>query len=130
MFLRIEASSAVPIYRQVMDQIRESIACGLLKPGEQMPSVRQLADELAVNQNTILKVYNELCRDGVLKTERGSGTFVADSSQQVQDREKMEIVTEAIGQAADKGLRMQIELQTLHDLLDSEYQKRKAGEQS
>ena len=130
MFLRIEASSAVPIYRQVMDQIRESIACGLLKPGEQMPSVRQLADELAVNQNTILKVYNELCRDGVLKTERGSGTFVAESSQQVQDREKMEIVTEAIGQAADKGLRMQIELQTLHDLLDSEYHKRKAGEQS
>ena len=130
MFLRIEPSSAVPIYRQITDQIRESIACGLLKPGEQMPSVRQLADELAVNQNTILKVYNELCRDGVLKTERGSGTFVADTSRKVQEREKMEIITEAIGQAADKGLRMQIELQTMHKLLDSEYKKRKAGDKS
>ena len=125
MFLRIEVSSAVPIYRQVMDQIRESIACGLLKPGEQMPSVRQLADELAVNQNTILKVYNELCHDGVLRAERGSGTFVADSTRQVQEREKIQIVTEAIVQAAEKGIRMQVQLPQMHDLLDSEYQKRK-----
>ena len=124
MFLRIEASSAIPIYRQVMDQIRESIACGLLKPGEQMPSVRQLADELAVNQNTILKVYNELSRDGVLKTERGSGTFVADSTQQVQEREKMEIVTEAIAQAVEKGIRMGIALEEIQRILNEEYCRR------
>jgi GntR family transcriptional regulator len=76
MFIRIEASSAVPIYRQILDQIKEHIACGLLRPGEQMPSVRQVADELAVNQNTILKVYNELCRTEGPSSRRGIGHLV------------------------------------------------------
>jgi len=62
MFIRIEPSSSSPIYRQIMDQIRYQVAAGILKAGDKVPSVRQLAGQLAVNQNTILKVYNELCR--------------------------------------------------------------------
>lgn len=121
MFIRIEASSAVPIYRQILDQIKEHIACGLLQPGEQMPSVRQVADELAVNQNTILKVYNELCRDGILKVERGSGTFVSDGFDKIQQQEKLRIVREVIAQAVQKARRLGVALDTMQQMLSEEF---------
>lgn len=121
MFIRIEPSSAVPIYRQIMEQIREHVACGLLRAGEQMPSVRQVADALAVNQNTILKVYNELCREGVLRVERGSGTFVSEGFG--GERQKARIVGEALEQAVAKGRRLGVGLDEMKQLLEEAYQK-------
>ncbi len=121
MFIRIEASSAVPIYRQILDQIKEHIACGLLRAGEQMPSVRQVADELAVNQNTILKVYNELCREGILKVERGSGTFVSDGFGQIQQQEKLRIVREVLMQAVQKARRLGVALDIMQQMLSEEF---------
>src|SRR5437868_8018378 len=73
----LDANSGVPIYRQIQDQIRYAIALQRLRPGEQLPTVRALAVDLAVNPNTVIKAYSELEREGVLTTEQGSGTFVA-----------------------------------------------------
>ena len=73
----LDPKSGVPIYRQIQDQIRYGIASGRLRPGEQLPTVRALAVDLAVNPNTVIKAYTELERQGVLTTEQGSGTFVA-----------------------------------------------------
>src|SRR5262249_22031982 len=73
----LNPKSGVPIYRQIQDQIRFGIASGRLRPGEQLPTVRALAVDLAVNPNTVIKAYTELERQGVLTTEQGSGTFVA-----------------------------------------------------
>src|SRR5215510_10856872 len=77
MFLRIEKGSAVPISRQIADQIASLCASGTLSPGERLPSVRELARELAVNQNTVLRVYERLCGEGLLEMRHGQGTFVA-----------------------------------------------------
>ena len=77
MFLRIEKGSAVPISRQIADQIATLCASGGVQPGERMPSVRELARELAVNQNTVLRVYERLCGEGLLEMRHGQGTFVA-----------------------------------------------------
>jgi GntR family transcriptional regulator len=74
---RLDSQSGVPIYRQIQDQIRYGIGSGLLKGGEQLPTVRALAVELSVNPNTVIKAYSDLERDGVLTTEQGTGTFVA-----------------------------------------------------
>lgn len=74
---KLSDQTGVPIYRQIQDQIRFGIASGLLKPGEQLPTVRALAVELSVNPNTVIKAYGELEREGVLTTEQGTGTFVA-----------------------------------------------------
>jgi|SRR6266545_1149709 len=74
---RLDSLSGVPIYRQIQDQVRFGIASGLLVAGEQLPTVRALAVELAVNPNTVIKAYSELEREGVLTTEQGSGTYVA-----------------------------------------------------
>ena len=77
MFVRIETSSGVPITRQIVDQIRAQCVSGELAPGERLPSVRVLARELAVNQNTILRVYERLTMEGLLERRHGDGTYVA-----------------------------------------------------
>src|ERR1700737_4749124 len=74
---QLNPKSGVPIYRQIQDLIRYGVASGLLSPGEQLPTVRALAVELAVNPNTVIKAYTELERQGIVTTEQGSGTFVA-----------------------------------------------------
>jgi GntR family transcriptional regulator len=78
MFLRLEPSSGVPITRQIADQIRNYCASGTLAAGDRLPSVRQLAQQLAVNQNTILRVYERLTAEGLLERKHGDGTFVVD----------------------------------------------------
>jgi len=77
MFLRIEPASGVPITRQITDQIRLMCASGDLTPGQRLPSVRALARELAVNQNTILRVYERLTGEGLLERRHGDGTYVS-----------------------------------------------------
>lgn len=77
MFLRIERGSAVPVSRQMADQIRALCLSGALQPGQLLPSVRQLARELAVNQNTVLRVYERLTAEQLLEMRHGEGTYVA-----------------------------------------------------
>lgn len=78
MFIRVDPSSGVPITRQIAEQIRTRCASGALRPGDRLPSVRQLAQELAVNQNTVLRVYERLTAEGLLERRHGDGTYVAD----------------------------------------------------
>ena len=127
MFLRIEPSSAVPIYCQVAEQIREQIAAGLLKPGQQVPSVRQLAADLAVNQNTILKVYNELVREGILTMERGSGTFVSSQIPGQIEESRRQIVGDALARAVEKAISLNVPIEQLQGLLNKEYRRQKRG---
>ncbi len=77
MFVRIEPGSGVPISRQIADQVRAQCASGLLAPGDRLPSIRALARELAVNQNTILRVYERLTGEGLLERRHGDGTYVS-----------------------------------------------------
>ncbi len=84
----LDYSSGVPIYRQIIDQIRFGIASGQLKLGEQLPTVRALAVELKVNLNTISKAYKELEIKNILETQQGTGTFVNKTEQVVPDKER------------------------------------------
>ena len=86
MRLQIDSESKVPIYVQVEEQVRALIAAGQLRPGEQLPTIRELAADLRVNYNTVARAYLELDHDGVISTQRGRGTFVTG----VPDEEQME----------------------------------------
>lgn len=123
MFIRIEPSSSVPIYRQIIDQIRYQVAAGILNKGDRIPSVRELAGQLAVNQNTILKVYNELCREKVLKIERGEGTFVAVEKQSLPPQEKHDLIASPLREAAVLAVQLGVPIEQVKELLQAEYEK-------
>src|SRR5215831_2605224 len=80
MVLRVDPRSPLPLYAQLERAIRAAIASGELKPGGQLPTVRQLAVDLRINANTVARVYAELERAGVVATKRGVGTFVLDAA--------------------------------------------------
>jgi GntR family transcriptional regulator len=108
MKLHIELESKVPIYIQVEEQIRSLIAAGQLRPGDQLPTIRELAADLRVNYNTIARIYRDLDRDGLISTQRGQGTFVAgtpDAEQMARKRqEKLHaIVRSALEEARTLG---------------------------
>lgn len=96
MWFHVDVRSGVPIYMQILNQVKRATASGLLKPGDQMPSVRELALELTVNPNTIAKAYQELERDGVIKTVRGIGTFVAEKEVKIVHEERVKVLLTAI----------------------------------
>ena len=121
MFIRIEPSSSVPIYRQIIDQIKYQVATGMLKEGNKVPSVRELAAKLAVNQNTILKVYNELCRENVLKIERGDGTYVSSSKQNIPASERKKAVANILREAAIIAVQLELPIEQAGELLQKEY---------
>jgi GntR family transcriptional regulator len=116
MGFHVDTASRLPIYQQLVQQVREAIARGDLQPGERLPSVRQLADELAVNPNTVARAYTELERDGLLVTRPGLGVFVAppgtDLTREARDRRLAELLdrwlTEAVhlGYSADDVVRL------------------------
>ncbi|HEV3152428.1 MAG TPA: GntR family transcriptional regulator [Candidatus Baltobacteraceae bacterium] len=74
--LTVDPRSGVPIYLQIIEQVKRSVALGVLAPGEQLPTVKQLALDLTVNPNTVAKAYRELERDEIIETSPGRGSFV------------------------------------------------------
>ncbi len=90
--IQINPNTGVPAYRQIMDQIRYYVASSTLTPGDQLPSVRELARQLTVNPSTIVKAYTELEHEGVIENKQGRGTFVADIRTKLSRREKRTIL--------------------------------------
>lgn len=95
MILSIQPNSGVPIYLQVIQQVKHRVATGALRPGERLPSVREIAEQLQVNPNTIAKAITELERQGVVETRRGSGTFVVASGERLSRAERRRLVRES-----------------------------------
>ncbi len=118
MFIRIESSSGVPITRQIVDQIRSRCASGFLKPGERMPSVRELAQQLAVNQNTILRAYERATAEGLLEMRHGEGTFVADFAAGRQLKRERRSLEEEAARWVRRGLMLLCSPEELHAMLD------------
>jgi DNA-binding transcriptional regulator YhcF (GntR family) len=77
MMFRPNPSSGVPIYLQLMEQVKHSIETGAMRPGEQLPGIRPLAEELVINPNTVAKAYRELEHEGVIELRQGAGAFVS-----------------------------------------------------
>lgn len=92
----IDPKSAFPIHRQIAEQIRRGVAAGLLLPGDQLPSVRELAAHLLVNPNTVAKVYRDLEREGLLETRRGQGTFIAAGAAAMAEGERRRLLTDEL----------------------------------
>lgn len=96
--ISLDLRSGVPVYRQIIDQIMVSVAAGTLAAGDQLPTVRQLAVDLAINPNTVIRAYREMEIRGVLETHQGSGTFVADRPVPANDAERQRRMNQLIGE--------------------------------
>jgi GntR family transcriptional regulator len=121
MFIRVESTSGVPIIRQIGDQIRSLAASGALAPGDRLPSVRQLARELLVNQNTILRVYERLTAEGLLERRQGDGTYVADTLPRGRVKVQRELLEQEIDRLAHRALDLGVSLDELRKLFDASY---------
>lgn len=119
----LDYSSGVPIYRQIIDQIRYGIASGQLRLGEQLPTVRALAVELKVNLNTVSKAYKELEIKEILSTQQGSGTYINKSEVMLSEKERTdrlrEICTQFTSKAFSYGFTLEEIIQTLQMLSTS-----------
>lgn len=106
--IKLDHHSGVPIYRQIIEQIRYAIARGELLPGRQLPTVRQLAVDLSVNPNTVIKAYKELEIRGNLETQQGTGTFISDTGVSItpdeRDRVLRALCHDIVGRAGAYGI--------------------------
>jgi len=125
---QLDLRSGVPVYRQIMDQVLAGIASGRLSSGDQLPTVRQMAVDLQINPNTVIRAYRELEIRGFLDTHQGSGTFIG--AQRVeQDGEERQrkldgIVSDLVARAGAEGFTAQQVLERLKELLAEQKTRR------
>ena len=96
MLFRPNPSSGVPIYLQLMEQVKHGIETGALRPGEQLPGIRPLAEELVINPNTVAKAYRELEHEGVIELRQGAGAFVSARARAQKQTDKLRAGQEAV----------------------------------
>jgi len=113
MQIRIDNASDRPVYQQIIDQVKRDIASGKLMKEERLPTVRQLAGQLAINPNTIAKAYQQLEREGIISTRPGAGTSVANLDSDLSESVKKKLICEDLERAAVDAFHMQIDSQTL-----------------
>ena len=119
--LSVDLKSGVPLYRQIIDQVKSAIATGTLTSGDRLPTVRQLAVDLSVNPNTVSRAYTELELTGLVETHMGTGTFVGQKKVEQNEVERRRILDqicqEFLSRASSHGF-------TLDDILDNLAQRK------
>ncbi|MGA2594824.1 MAG: GntR family transcriptional regulator [Bryobacteraceae bacterium] len=125
---RLDLHSGVPVYRQIIDQVLGGMASGKLRVGDQLPTVRQAAVDLAINPNTVVRAYRELEIRGVLETQQGTGTFIAQKKVRQDEVERQrrlaQLVTEFVARAGSAGYTVEELKEQLNDLLAETKSKR------
>ena len=119
----INPSDPAPIWRQIEEGMRRMIALGALKPGDSVPSVRDLAQQLRVNPNTVARAYQRLSEHGVLAVRRGEGTFVADEPSQPKRSERNEVLRDASNRYASAAISVGASLDDAVDELNTSFDK-------
>ena len=132
MIFQINFKSGLPIYLQIVDQVKAAAASGALRPGEVLPSIRPLSEELRVNRNTVAKAYTELESLGVIETLPGRGCFLKENQATLRKEVRRKLLTEEIDQAIVQAHHLQVPhdefLKLVQERLDALDGKRRAHE--
>jgi GntR family transcriptional regulator len=124
----LDLRSGVPVYRQIIDRVRTGIATGALAAGDQLPTVRQLAVDLAINPNTVMRAYRELELGGTLETHQGTGTFISNQRiiRKSSDRERQlaQLAGDFAARAGELGFTVEELLDHLRQLIPQSTQRR------
>jgi len=126
---RLDLHSGVPVYRQLIDQVMGGIAAGTLAGGDQLPTVRQVAVDLSINPNTVVRAYRELEIRGTLETQQGTGTFVSHRKVKRDEVERQrqlnQLVSDFVARAGAAGFTIEELLEQLHDRQNGSERKRR-----
>ncbi len=124
----LDVRSGVPVYRQIIDQVTGGLAAGTLAAGDQLPTVRQLAVDLAINPNTVIRAYRELEIRGILETQQGTGTFISKQKVNQNDADRRrrldQLVNDFVARAGAAGFTVDDLIEELEDMR-SEVRKRR-----
>jgi len=125
---QLDLHSGMPVYRQIIDQVRGGMAAGQLMPGDQLPTVRQLAVDLAINPNTVVRAYRELELGGLLETHQGTGTFIGTQKIKRADAERerqlAQIVADSVSRAGAAGFTVEELIEQLRGLASEPARRR------
>lgn len=113
MQIRIDNASGRPVYQQIIDHVKRDIALGRIIKNEKLPTVRQLAGQIAINPNTIAKAYRQLEQQGIIVTKAGAGAFVANLDSNLSRSVRKKMISEELERIAVDAFHMQIDSQTL-----------------
>lgn len=131
MHIHITPKDGVPIYRQIIQQIKYLVASGRLTPGEEIPPIRALAKQLIINPNTVARAYRDLEAEGVVETQVGSGTRIhTNGLSPLARKEKISILTGRCDSLVSEAKQLNIEPDTLVDIIKRRYDELYIGEQS
>jgi len=117
MQIHITSGDGVPIYIQIVNQVKHLVASGRLEPGDEVPPIRVLAEKLVVNPNTVARAYLELERAGVVCKRHGSGTYVSDAASPLSRREKFKVLTQRVDSLLVEAGHLDIDLPEVLDLV-------------
>jgi GntR family transcriptional regulator len=127
--IRLDQQSGMPVYRQIIDQVTGGIAAGSLTGGDQLPTVRQLAVDLSINPNTVIRAYRELEIRGVVDTQQGTGTFISHQKTPQNDGERQrrlsQLVGEFVARAGSNGFTVEELIAQLQDVQQDAGKKRR-----
>jgi GntR family transcriptional regulator len=122
MQLRISDQDGVPIYLQLVRQIKYLVSSGQLAAGAQLPPVRKLAEQLVINPNTVARAYRELENEGLVTSRQGSGVFVAEGGSPLARREQNRILLDRIEMLVTEARQMKVDVETLVKLLRQRFE--------
>jgi GntR family transcriptional regulator len=122
MQIRISPSDGVPIYLQIVNQVKRLAASGRLDPGEELPPIRVLAEQLVINPNTVARAYLELERAGIVTKRHGSGTYVSEAGSPLARRARMRILADRADALLTEARHLNVDLEAVIDLLQQRYE--------
>jgi GntR family transcriptional regulator len=120
MFFAISAHNGVPIYEQIVRQVKFAVAGGLLAPGERVPSVRELARELVINPNTVARAYRELQTEGILEAVRGTGLEIAVGAERLCSDERLKLVRARLKDVFREARQSRLDVKQIRALVERE----------
>jgi len=126
---KVDPQSSEPLFQQIVNRVKQAVAVGRLKPGDRLPSVRELAKELVINPNTIARAFRELEGEGVTLSRRGSGTFVAERKVVLKAEERRRRLREALEAALRDAVNLGLDEQEVRKVFDAALAKYRFGEE-
>lgn len=119
MIFRLHPNSGVPIYLQIMEQIKHAVENGVLRPGDQLPSMRKLAETMVMNPNTVAKAYRELEHEGLIELRQGAGAFISENINTKALTDRMQTARPIVDRAVERLLALGLSEEEIKRLIDA-----------